>query len=269
MALVYQSILPAVEILDCTDPFDFKPHIHDRYVVWLDTGCAEEYTLGGQRSVLGRGEIGIIEPGRVHSNSACVREKRHLRSFYVASEFFDEVQGEGPLSAVNFDNQIQDSEIWGDLARLHHGMMGREQDLEQDVLFHEAMSSLTRRHGKGRRGLTVSVAGADWRIKKSLEYFHAHLDQPLRLKPLARLMECTESHFIRLFKAQMGIPPHAYLLQLRLERARQLILEGSSVAQAALGSGFSDQSHLNRRFKLRYGVTPGQYSRQCQFCSRI
>ena len=56
--------------------------------------------------------------------------------------------------------------------------------------------------------------------------------------------------------------PHAYLIQLRLEKARQLISKGKSIADAALLAGFSDQSHLTRSFKKRYGLTPGRYGSQ-------
>jgi AraC-like DNA-binding protein len=53
--------------------------------------------------------------------------------------------------------------------------------------------------------------------------------------------------------------PHAYLNQIRLERARQLLSAGEPSAQVAAATGFVDQSHLTRRFKGAFGVTPGQY----------
>jgi AraC-like DNA-binding protein len=59
--------------------------------------------------------------------------------------------------------------------------------------------------------------------------------------------------------------PHAYLVQLRLEHAGMMLDKRESIADAALSSGFSDQSHLTRKFKLRFGVTPGVDEKQRLF----
>jgi AraC-like DNA-binding protein len=68
-------------------------------------------------------------------------------------------------------------------------------------------------------------------------------------------------HLARCFKKQLGLPPHAYLTQLRLQRARRLLAGGLGLAEAAAAVGFYDQSALSRHFKKIYGVTPGQYAK--------
>ena len=60
-----------------------------------------------------------------------------------------------------------------------------------------------------------------------------------------------------------GLPPHAYLLQLRLGHAKRLLAAGEAPAAVAAAVGFVDQSHLSRRFKGAFGITPGQYARAC------
>ena len=65
-------------------------------------------------------------------------------------------------------------------------------------------------------------------------------------------------HFLRAFSRQFGITPHAYLNQVRVHQARELILRGVPIARAAVDVGFVDQSHLTKRFKRLLGVTPGQ-----------
>ena len=62
----------------------------------------------------------------------------------------------------------------------------------------------------------------------------------------------------------MGLAPHEYQVQLRVNRARALLESGESAAQAALDSGFADQSHLNRHFRRILGLTPGAYRKIVQ-----
>ncbi|MBI1877856.1 MAG: helix-turn-helix transcriptional regulator, partial [Chloroflexi bacterium] len=66
-------------------------------------------------------------------------------------------------------------------------------------------------------------------------------------------------HLLRAFRAELGLPPHAYLTQIRIERAKALLAQGWPVAQVAFETGFADQSHLTKRFKGIVGVAPGQY----------
>ncbi|MFW1812960.1 helix-turn-helix transcriptional regulator, partial [Acinetobacter ursingii] len=64
---------------------------------------------------------------------------------------------------------------------------------------------------------------------------------------------------LRQFKKYVGLPPHAWLVQARLQKARQLLKQGDQIAMVAQQCGFSDQSHFNRHFKKAMGVTPTQY----------
>jgi AraC-like DNA-binding protein len=88
------------------------------------------------------------------------------------------------------------------------------------------------------------------------------LDDPGIAPSLAELAhEAGLSRFqlLRGFARAYGLPPHAYLLQCRLSRARRLIAKGQGLADAAAASGFADQSHMSRAFRRFLGVTPGAY----------
>jgi AraC-like DNA-binding protein len=66
---------------------------------------------------------------------------------------------------------------------------------------------------------------------------------------------------LRQFQRVVGLPPHAFVVQLRVERARDLLRAGRSPASVAAALGFADQAHLTRQFKQRIGVPPGAYAR--------
>jgi AraC-like DNA-binding protein len=90
-------------------------------------------------------------------------------------------------------------------------------------------------------------------------HLRAHLGELIPTAALAEMIGLTESHFIRAFHLEFGLPPHAYHLRLRLARAVELLSYGLSVATVANECGFADQSHLSRKFKEVYGLTPGAW----------
>jgi AraC family transcriptional regulator len=91
------------------------------------------------------------------------------------------------------------------------------------------------------------------------EYINDHLHQDLKLDEIAAIAQLSPYHFLRLFKQSIGITPHQYILQCRLNQAKHLLQNSNlSTAEIAIRTGFCDQSHLTRYFKRIIGVTPKQ-----------
>jgi AraC-like DNA-binding protein len=87
----------------------------------------------------------------------------------------------------------------------------------------------------------------------------AHLAEDLELADLAGVAGLSRSHFIRSFQRETGLTPHAFLTDRRFRAAKRLLERGEAPGEVATACGFFDQSHLNRIFKARMGVTPGVY----------
>ncbi len=97
-------------------------------------------------------------------------------------------------------------------------------------------------------------------LQRVIEYINDNLSSDLTLPELAALIGIGQSQFGRLFKQSTGSTPHQYVIQCRVERARQLLAQGGlSIGQIATVAGFADQSHLTYHFKRLLGVTPRQY----------
>lgn len=95
------------------------------------------------------------------------------------------------------------------------------------------------------------------------EYINEHLDQALKITDLAALLNISQNHFSHLFKQAIGISPYQYLLQQRIERAKQLLKETDlSIPKIALDCGFYNDDHLKKQFRRFTGMTPKAY-RSC------
>ena len=81
----------------------------------------------------------------------------------------------------------------------------------------------------------------------------------MSLADLARLAGLPRHHLIRAFRRETGLTPHAYLVDIRIRRARERLRRGESPGAVAAATGFCDQAHLTRAFKARLGVTPGVF----------
>lgn len=90
-----------------------------------------------------------------------------------------------------------------------------------------------------------------------IDYINAHLELNLGVGELANVVQMSPYYFTRLFKQSTGLTPHQYVIRRRVERAKQLLLQGKlTIAQVAYTVGFAHQSHLNRHFKRWLGMTP-------------
>ena len=101
------------------------------------------------------------------------------------------------------------------------------------------------------------------RLGKIIDYIEAHLTDDISLSDLALEAGLSKFHFSRLFKDVMGLPPHQYLTQRRIERAAHDLKQGHlTIAQIAHRFGFTDQSHFTRAFKQVKGITPKVFRQQ-------
>lgn len=140
-----------------------------------------------------------------------------------------------------------------------------ETDSIASHLYAEAMANalavhLLSRYSNCSRSVRVSKAKlSQQQLSRVVDYIYSNLDREISLAQLAAIVNLSEFHFGRLFKQTTGIAPHQYHLQCRIDRAKQLLLQGMAIARVAQTVGFSSQGHLNYHFKRRVGLTPKQF----------
>lgn len=245
----------------------YRPHSHPGYVIAIVTGGVETVNCRGSLHYSGPGDILLVNPEEIHDGQRGADEGWQYRVFYprVADMQALVDEGEGRRSAPFYpDTVVHDPALARQLARFHASAETRQPALSVQQTWAELLGAVIARHSlcdKPGRNKPGPVAGREpLRIRRVRELIEARYDQPPSLDRLAREANVSRFHLLRLFKAEMGVSPHAYLIGYRLKKAKALLDRGEHAANAAVDTGFSDQSHFIRHFKAAYGFTPGQYA---------
>ena len=120
------------------------------------------------------------------------------------------------------------------------------------------MACLILRHARHPKA-AAPLANAEKQILQIKAFMEAHYTQDFSLHDLAKMTGLSAWHFLRQFKRYVGLTPHNWLVQARLQHARVQLKSGQLIIDVAQNCGFSDQSHFNRHFKRAMGITPTQY----------
>lgn len=244
----------------------FPRHSHERLtfgVLGPDNGRirvrgAEWNAVRGCLLAIGADEPHSAEPSRGGGWT--------YRSFYPSAEVVAAALGSDRFAALamtdclRFDRPvIVDPELAAATDRLHRRMERGSASPGDEERLLVLIGRLAARHGEGLPSpRDVATTGVVTRARAFLE---ANAGKPVRLHDLAAVAGVSLFHLIRCFQREVGMPPHAWLTQLRANRAREMLLEGEAPAAVAYRCGFSDQAHLTRTFRSMLGVTPGTYAR--------
>lgn len=238
----------------------FAPHTHETYAIGIVESGVEYFDYRGQRELAGAGTIGIIHPGELHTGGPQGAAGWRYCALYPDADLMERVLAAMGCSHRNLpffrESVIDDPELFTHLLRMHAACETDAPVLERESRLMWALAKMIERHADLAQ--SVRPIGPERGIVATMvDYLHDNLPRNIRLAELSRLTQLSEFQLLRAFRAEMGLPPHAYLIQLRVARAKSLLVKGVPPADAAAQVGFADQSHLTRRFKRMVGVTPG------------
>ena len=244
----------------------FAPHTHEFFVIGvIETGHLRIRIRDVMHEVVA-GDILCFPPEDVHSAEAIDDEPWTYRMLYPSARMVDmAIHGTGAsMRIADFPTPIiRDPQTAAALLRLHTALWRHDDQLRCEASLIGVLGDLVRRHAQvvperpECDGERIQHAG----VRRVRDYLDAHFVEMIRLETLAAIAGVSPFHLVRVFRRAMGIPPYAYLEQLRVRQARRLLTEGCTVTEAAYASGFCDQSHLGRHFKRVFGVPPGRYVR--------
>lgn len=237
----------------------FPRHTHERFTVGVfGPRNGSIRTSSGSHSAE-PGSVLAIPPDQAHSAEPLRHSGWTYRTLYPSARIMDLALADSsahPRAA--FDRPvIVDSSLARRLGALHTRLESGPPSLRVEETLLEVLRSLVDRHATRRSPAATSVPA--YAVVQARSYIDAHFGLPIKLSDLSAVCGLSAFHLIRSFRASVGMPPHAYLTQVRANRAREMLVRGEQLSAVAYSCGFADQSHLTRTFKKIFGITPGAY----------
>jgi AraC-like DNA-binding protein len=255
--------IPGLSLL-CADftTHEYPAHIHDALMVAVTETGGSEIQAGGGPAEAHSAALLVVNPAEPHSSRMNGSHRWQYRSFYLEPSAIGDVQrglGVGDLRGFS-RNILKDSGLIRGFLTLHHALDdGHADQLRRRELLVGAFGQLARRHGDG--GARIPIAPRDRVLLDSvIEVMRDRHPGHVTLADLAAVAGLTQFQLIGLFRKGVGMTPHAYLTQIRLESARAALRRAMPIADAAILTGFYDQAALTRIFKRCYGITPLQFA---------
>ncbi len=132
--------------------------------------------------------------------------------------------------------------------------------LERSSQFQDVMACIIGRHASPPQARR-KIRAERYAVRRIRQYLHENYTDNVTLDELARLVGLSGFHLNRVFRMEVGIPPHAYQTHVRVATAKRLLAKGWSIDQAAASVGFFDQSHFTNQLRRLFGYTPGAYQK--------
>ncbi|XPV76633.1 MAG: helix-turn-helix domain-containing protein [Desulfovibrio sp.] len=254
----------------------FSKHFHNEYAVGFIEQGAMAFRYRGQNLVAAKGNINLVVPGEAHDgmaysdgvSSGTTGPGWRYRMFYLPPEVLKraarEVKGGVASDKLPYfaKGVLEDAPLAEAICSSHAAMTCAESSLlEKETRLLRTLVNWIARHADAK--VTLPRVGDEHRaVRLAREYIHGNLTENIPLDTLARIGGLSPFHFVRVFENALCITPHAYMLQARINYAKNLLKTSSRqtrIADIAADCGFSDQSHLTRQFRRQIGVTPGHY----------
>jgi AraC-like DNA-binding protein len=233
---------------------------NERYVLCGADRATASVRYRGKTEPLFNGANLLLEPGEAHRNID-VHQPQNFRVVFVETALFERTaKAQGLRKTPHFRGfVIPHPQLIRAIYRLCDSVEANEMALEQQSRLLQCVR-LAFAHTEETQQETKSGYNHD-AIRRAQAYLHEHFNEAVSLDELSAIAGLSPYHLVRSFTRRFGLPPHAYQIHVRVERARALLTTGMPPVQVASSVGFADQSHFTRHFRRINNVTPANYAR--------
>jgi AraC-like DNA-binding protein len=237
----------------------FPNHFHEYYVIGFVEHGQRRLSCKNREYTIQKGNIILFNPG---DNHACVQsddgtlDYRGLNiSKEVMRDLAEEITGKRELPGFS-ETVIFDDEVACYLRPLHELMMKGSDEFGKEENLLLLVSLLMKRYGQP---FADCIPECRDEVERACRFMQQHYSERISLDQLCRQTNLSKSTLLRAFTKSKGVTPYSYLENIRIGEAKKLLEQGMPPIEAALQTGFSDQSHFTGLFGRFIGLTPGVY----------
>lgn len=237
----------------------FPNHFHEYYVIGLVEKGERRLLCRNQEYVIGQGNMILFNPGDSHSCRQADEGAMDYLGLNITKEVMaglaEEITGD-PLLPGFSAAVVQDEEAACCLKSLHEQIMGGSAEFGKEENLLLLLSMLIQRYG---RPFAECIPECREEIEAACRFMELHYAEHISLDQICRLTGLSKSTLLRAFAKEKGVTPYCYLENIRIGAAKRLLEQGAAPVEAALQTGFSDQSHFTNYFSRFIGLAPGVY----------
>lgn len=238
----------------------FPNHFHEYYVIGFIENGLRRLSCRNQEYIIAPGDLLLFNPHDNHTCEqigVCTLEYRclNIRKGSMEKAIF-EITGKKDLPHFSLQ-VVPHSELVPAWKELHSMIMKREKDFKKEELFFFLLGQLIKEYAGQILPSVPAPQSAE--IDAVCRFLEENFKSSVRLDDLAHTAGMSKYYLLRSFTKQKGLSPYCYLETVRIEKAKQMLQKGVPLIEAALQTGFSDQSHFSHFFKKLIGLTPKQY----------
>lgn len=238
----------------------FPNHFHEYYVIGFIENGKRHLTCKSKEYTIEPGDLLLFNP---HDNHTCEQidgKALDYRCINIKPDIMRKAVFEitGKTDLPYFTPQVVfHSDLVPLLRELHLVIMQEEKDFRKEEIFYFLLEQLIEEYTEQEMSSSDTEQSAE--IKAICDFLEENYMKNIALNDLSNLTGLSKYYLLRSFTKQKGISPYSYLETIRIDKAKNLLKQGVSPIDAALQTGFTDQSHFSHFFKKFIGLTPKQY----------
>lgn len=237
----------------------FPNHFHEYYVIGFVEDGERCLSCRNREYRISRGNAVLFNPGDNHS---CVQSDDgtlDYRGFNISKgvmlDLAEEVTGRRELPGFS-ENVICDEEVNCYLRPLHEMVMNGAGEFGKEETLLLLLSLLIQKYGQT---FERCIPECREEIERACAFMEEHYAEHIYLDQICHFVGLSKSTLLRAFTKSKGVTPYRYLENIRIGAAKKLLEQGAAPIEAALQTGFSDQSHFTNYFNQFIGLAPGIY----------
>ncbi|BES73118.1 AraC family transcriptional regulator [Marinobacter nanhaiticus D15-8W] len=234
--------------------YGFSPHRHDTYALGITLHGVHSFSYQKSMRHSMPGNAVIIHPDELHDGEAGTDEGFHYKILYIPPELIQQILGGKPLPFIP-GGISSDQRIVSAISNMLTNLECQLDSLEEDDGIFDIAQALNDVAGNKKQRKKLNYKAAE----TARQFLLDASNEVVTMDRLEQISETDRWSLSRDFRALFGTSPYRYLTLRRLDRAKNLINAGMTLADVAAACGFTDQSHMTRHFSKAYGLPPGKW----------